>query len=254
MMCRVRPGARRAARAVLLSAFLAALLASPTGQSASAAPRTLPAQVSATYKISFTVLGDIGTFQFSSSIDGEAYTLAADATIDTAVFDYNGVMASTGTVPAAVTKPGDYKFRYKQKAVLGKKKKRVAQHRLRRNGRDGRLLRPAGSPVEQGHSRHRSAAAQRARPPERRDGAVARRMPRTRAIRRSPSTTASSASTSSSRRPVRPPARTPISFATSASFPSPATSRAREPTGSSAARSRSCCGPFQRLIYSFLIA
>ena len=124
MMCRVRPGARRAARAVLLSAFLAALLASPTAQSASAAPRTLPAQVSATYKISFTVLGDIGTFRFSSSIDGDAYALAADATIDTAVFDYNGVMASTGSVLAAITKPGDYKFRYKQKALLGKKKKR----------------------------------------------------------------------------------------------------------------------------------
>jgi hypothetical protein len=146
MMCRVRPGARRAAHAAFLSVFLAALLATSTGQLVFAAPRTLPAHVSATYKISFSVLGDIGTFRFSSSIDADAYALAADATIDTAVFDYNGVMASTGSVLAAVTKPGDYKFRYKQKAVLGKKKKRSLNIAFNGGGVTGVYFEPPDPP------------------------------------------------------------------------------------------------------------
>lgn len=124
MMCRVRPGARRAARAAVLSAVLATSLAALNCPPAFAGSRTLPSEVNAVYKISFSVLGDIGTFRFSSSIDGDAYALAADAKIDTAIFDYKGAMASTGLVPAAITKPGDYKFRYKQKTLLGKKKVR----------------------------------------------------------------------------------------------------------------------------------
>jgi hypothetical protein len=89
-----------------------------------AGSRTLPSQVSAVYRISFGVLGDIGTIQFKSSIDGEAYALSADAKVDTAVFDYLGFMTSSGTVQSAVTMPGDYRFRYQQKALLGKKKAR----------------------------------------------------------------------------------------------------------------------------------
>jgi hypothetical protein len=89
-----------------------------------AGSRPLPSQVNAVYQISFGVLGEIGTFQFKSSIDGEAYALSADAKIDTAVFDYSGFMTSTGTVQSAVTMPADYRFRYRQKALLGKKKAR----------------------------------------------------------------------------------------------------------------------------------
>jgi hypothetical protein len=104
----------------LLSLATAALLANP----ALAGSTALPAQVSALYRVSFGLLGEIGYFRFNSTVNGEAYALAAEAKIDTAVFDYFGAMTSMGSVLATVTKPGGYQFRYKQKAILGKKKRR----------------------------------------------------------------------------------------------------------------------------------
>jgi hypothetical protein len=122
MMYRVRLGANRVLRAALLWSLLLLPFEALSGPAALADPAPLPSKVNALYRISFGLLGEIGYFQFKSIIDGEAYTLAAEARIDTAVFDYSGVMSSTGAVLSAVTKPIGYKFRYKQKALLGKKK------------------------------------------------------------------------------------------------------------------------------------
>jgi len=122
MMYRVRLGASLTHHAALLLSLLLLASASPLGSAAYADSKALPSQVSAVYRISFGLLGEIGSFKFKSSVKGEAYSLAADATIDTAIFDYFGLMSSNGLVRAAVTKPADYQFRYRQKAFLGKKK------------------------------------------------------------------------------------------------------------------------------------
>lgn len=82
----------------------------------------LPAHVVASYKISFGVLGTIGTFRFRSDVNGDAYALSADAKIDTAVFDYNGAMTSIGSVLSSTTKPARYTFQFKQKALLSRSK------------------------------------------------------------------------------------------------------------------------------------
>jgi hypothetical protein len=122
MMCRVRLGANRAFRAALLSSLLLLSFEALSAPAARADPAPLPSKVNALYRVTFGLLGEIGHFQFSSIIDGEAYTLAAEAKIDTAIFDYKGVMSSTGAVLSAVTTPLGYEFSYKQKAILGKKK------------------------------------------------------------------------------------------------------------------------------------
>ena len=111
----VRPNGRGGRAAALLSTALvlgALVPASP----ARAGP--LPAHVFASYKISFGVLGNIGTFDFRSDVNGETYVLSADAKIDTAVFDYKGAMTSIGSVLSTVTKPSHYTFQFKQKALL----------------------------------------------------------------------------------------------------------------------------------------
>jgi hypothetical protein len=109
--------------AALMSALLlfsAAIASAPHAQAGSGGP--LPARVVASYKITFGVLGSIGTFNFRSDVNGWDYNLSADAKIDTAVFDYGGAMTSTGNVLAAVTKPAYYTFRFKQKALLSSSK------------------------------------------------------------------------------------------------------------------------------------
>lgn len=121
MLYRVQLGAlltRCKALAILLLLLALPGICAP----AHADPRVLPSQVSALYRISFGLLGEIGAFQFKSTIDGDTYALAANAKIDTAVFDYSGAMSSNGSVQASVAKPDGYQFSYKQKAVLGKKK------------------------------------------------------------------------------------------------------------------------------------
>lgn len=101
---------------------IALLASSPPGLAEQRARGVLPAQVTATYKISFTALGDIGHFRFQSNIDGSAYNLTADAKVDTAIFDYRGDMKSHGGVFGAATEPADYNFNYRQKTFLKKKK------------------------------------------------------------------------------------------------------------------------------------
>jgi hypothetical protein len=124
MTYRVRLGASRAFRAALLSSLLLPSLVALSAPAVRADPAPLPSKVNALYRVSFGLLGEIGYFKFKSNIDGEAYNLAAEAKIDTAIFDYRGVMSSTGAVRSDVAKPLGYKFRYKQKAILGKKKVR----------------------------------------------------------------------------------------------------------------------------------
>jgi hypothetical protein len=124
MKDRVRLGALSTRSAALLLSALASMTGSLLALPAGAEPRVLPSQVQAVYRISFGVLGDIGAFNFKSSIDGDAYALAADAKIDTAVFDYRGSMQSSGSVERTDARPGGYQFRYKQKVLLGKKKVR----------------------------------------------------------------------------------------------------------------------------------
>ena len=120
MKYRVRVGAAVRRCAALALPLLVLQLAS--SQVAYADPGALPTQVNALYKIRFGLLGEIGTFQFKSHIDGETYTLSADAKIDTTVFDYLGSMTSSGAVHASHATPADYEFRYRQKVLLGKKK------------------------------------------------------------------------------------------------------------------------------------
>ena len=123
MRYRVRRGTNRV-RATLVGSLLSMTSAVLLANAALAGSTDLPAQVTALYRVNFGLLGEIGYFRFNSTVNGEAYALAAEAKIDTAVFDYFGAMTSMGSVLSAVTKPGGYQFRYKQKAILGKKKKR----------------------------------------------------------------------------------------------------------------------------------
>jgi hypothetical protein len=108
--------------AVLVPAILSLAGGATLPSAAWAGSGPLPAHVNAVYRISFTALGDIGHFRFDSNINGDTYTLSADAKIGTAIFDYTGVMSSKGALLSAVTKPAGYTFNYKQKTFLKKKK------------------------------------------------------------------------------------------------------------------------------------
>jgi len=116
----VRLQGKRTCIAALLSAL--SLISAPivSASPACAGSGPLPAHVVASYKISFGVLGNIGSFRFRSDVNGEAYNLSANAKIDTAVFDYNGAMSSIGRVLSAVTKPSLYTFQFKQKVFLSR--------------------------------------------------------------------------------------------------------------------------------------
>jgi hypothetical protein len=85
----------------------------------------LPANVDAVYRIKFTALGEIGHFHFNSTINGDGYTLAADARVKTTIFKYDAGMSSKGVLVAGKPQPGDHAFNYRQKALLKKKKIRV---------------------------------------------------------------------------------------------------------------------------------
>lgn len=114
------PAARR-----VLATFLPAALLVAVGATPGAAQRQgpIPANVDAVYRINFTALGDIGHFHFNSQVSGDTYTLAADAKIDTTLFDYRGNMSSKGAVQSAGSpRPSNYDYSYKQKTFLKKKK------------------------------------------------------------------------------------------------------------------------------------
>jgi hypothetical protein len=145
MMHRVRLRAHRARRTALAGIFLLASGA-PLGAPAQAGSPALPSQVTALYKVSFGVLGEIGYFRFNSTVNGEVYALGAEAKIDTAVFDYFGAMTSMGSVLAAATRPGSYQFRYKQKAILGKKKARSLEMAFDKTGVSGVTFVPPDPP------------------------------------------------------------------------------------------------------------
>ena len=123
MTYRFWQGAKRTLTALVPAALI--LVGGATDGWAQRAGGQLPATVDAVYRIKFTALGDIGHFHFKSTVNGEAYALAADAKIDTAIFDYRGNMSSNGAVPSRTPRPVDYKFNYKQKTFLKKKKLRA---------------------------------------------------------------------------------------------------------------------------------
>lgn len=106
------------------AAVVAAIAVPMTGFAAESRKAPLPANVDAVYRVSFTALGDIGHFHFNSKVNGDTYALSADAKIDTAIFDYRGDMSSKGVVTATgiQAQPTDYKYGYKQKTFLKKKK------------------------------------------------------------------------------------------------------------------------------------
>lgn len=136
MMDLVRLWTERARQTALFSALILPAICGAASTAAHAEPKspvevqaqsqsdTLPARVTAIYRIKFGLLGDIGWFKFISKLENGSYKLSAQAKIDTAVFDYFGKMSSKGEVEAASAKPSDYRFHYKQHAAFGKKKDR----------------------------------------------------------------------------------------------------------------------------------
>ena len=82
-----------------------------------------PASVSAVYRISFGVFGDIGVYRFKSKLSGEKYNLVADAKIETKVLDYSAVMRSSGSLVSSELKPEKHMFRFKQNPLIGRKKR-----------------------------------------------------------------------------------------------------------------------------------
>ena len=146
MISRIRPAAK-AASAVNAMAF--GLLAAGIGPATAAGKGPLPTNVDAVYRVSFTALGDIGHFRFNSKIDGDAYTLTANAKIDTTMFDYRGDMASKGAVTATSVsaQPADYNYTYKQKTFL--KKKKVKALNIAFSGPSVAKVTPADPPAPQ---------------------------------------------------------------------------------------------------------
>lgn len=119
-------GLRRAAAAAaaLLPATSILLAGAGLATEMAASKGPLPVNVDAVYRVSFTALGEIGHFHFNSKINGDDYELKADAKIDTAIFDYRGDMASKGAVTESgvAAQPSNYRYNYKQKTFLKKKK------------------------------------------------------------------------------------------------------------------------------------
>ncbi len=115
----------------------------------------MPASVDAVYRISFTALGNIGNFHFKSTVNGDAYTLAADAKIDTTIFDYRGNMSSNGAVPSRTPTPGRLQVQLQAEDVPQEEKAQGAQYRLQRWGR------------QQGHVHAAATSCRRRRFPSR---------------------------------------------------------------------------------------
>ncbi len=120
--------------------------------------RTLPATVDAVYRINFTALGDIGHFQFKSVLNGDAYTLSADARINTAIFEYDGGMRSNGARVSAVTTAGRLQLQLPPEGAAQEKEEEVAQHRLQRSGGQQCDVRAPRGCVSEGDARHARSA------------------------------------------------------------------------------------------------
>jgi len=82
----------------------------------------LPASVEAFYRVSFGPLENIGSLQFRSDVNGDDYTLFANAKVEAVVLEYVGQMQSSGSLLSAETKPASYMYHYRQKPLIGKKK------------------------------------------------------------------------------------------------------------------------------------
>ena len=237
MTYRYWQGAKRTLAALVPAALV--LAGGATGGSAQRAGGQMPATVDAVYRITFTALGDIGHFHFKSTVNSEAYTLAADAKIDTAIFDYRGNMSSNGAVPSRTPRPVDYKFNYKQKTFLKKKKLKALNIAFN----DGAVSKVTFTPHDE-----LSAKAVPVTPEQLKNaldplsGVMALSLDRHRQAVLAETAhlmTASSASTSSLRPRAAPAATT---CAGCAWCRSPVTSRGRVPPPSSRATSCSSCG------------
>lgn len=128
MKCQVpiRANRARSIAFVMVSLVLAVAMGLPT--QIFAAPKrpaaaTFPASVTANYRISFGVFGDIGSYRFKSELGGGKYSLVADAKIETAVLDYSAVMRSAGSFVSEELKPESHMYRFKQNPLIGKKKR-----------------------------------------------------------------------------------------------------------------------------------
>jgi hypothetical protein len=81
---------------------------------------TWPTRVAASYKITFSGF-EVGSFQFESSVDGQGYTLSANAELSAlmGVFNWKGVSRSSGSVAGERPKPAAYTLDYKSNVKSG---------------------------------------------------------------------------------------------------------------------------------------
>jgi hypothetical protein len=128
MKCQVVAGGGRAQSRAFVKVLLLFAVTMGLPSPIFATPKELvtekrPASVSAVYRISFGVFGDIGVYRFKSKLRGEKYNLVADAKIETKVLDYSAEMRSSGSLVASQLKPEKHMFRFKQNPLIGKKKR-----------------------------------------------------------------------------------------------------------------------------------
>jgi len=128
MKCQVpiRANLARSIAFVTACLILAIAMGSPTQIFAApkaTATATFPASVTANYRISFGLFGDIGSYRFKSVLGDGKYSLVADAKIETAVLDYSAVMRSSGSFFSEELKPASHMYRFKQNPLIGKKKR-----------------------------------------------------------------------------------------------------------------------------------
>lgn len=98
-------------------ATIAALLAAAPAPALADPP--WPTRVNASYKIQLAGL-EFGTFNFSSSVNGQRYALAGDTRLSwgLGLFKWNGNIRSSGTLVKAPT-PADYSFEFKSNDKTG---------------------------------------------------------------------------------------------------------------------------------------
>ncbi len=87
------------------------------------ANQTWPAQVSATYAMSFTGFGEIGKFNFQAQIEGKAYTVAGNADIKLPlIYKWASKLTGSGTLQGDEPKPAAYHFNSQGKPLIGSQK------------------------------------------------------------------------------------------------------------------------------------
>lgn len=115
------PGARRKSRIAHagIAAVAAGALLAPS-HAAQADTGGIPAQVEATYQISFNGF-NIGSFKFRSQVDGKRYTLDGDAELSALLgaFKWRGVSRASGTVGKTGPRPAGYTLSFKGNSQSG---------------------------------------------------------------------------------------------------------------------------------------